>query len=58
MKTSHYILYTLLKIMAVFFIAFILFFVGLMIGYGVIGDGSPMAVFHSDLWGNLLRFLK
>lgn len=58
MKTSRYILYTLIKIMAVFFMAFLLFFVGLMIGYGVIGDGSPMDVFQGNLWGNIFRFLN
>lgn len=57
MKTSRYILYTVLKIMAVFFIAFILFFIGLMIGYGVIGDGSPKDVFNGNIWSNLLRVL-
>lgn len=58
MKTSRYILYTLIKIMTVFLIAFILFFAGLMIGYGVIGDGSPMDAFQSNLWENLFRFLN
>ncbi|MCC9274618.1 MAG: DNA-directed RNA polymerase subunit beta [Enterococcus aquimarinus] len=58
MKTSRYILYTILKIAAVFFIAFLLFLGGLMVGYGVIGDGSPMAVFDANIWANITRFLK
>lgn len=58
MKTSHYILYTVLKILAVITIAIVLFFVGLMIGYGVIGDGSPKAIFKIDIWEQLSRFIK
>ncbi|GGI64396.1 MULTISPECIES: DNA-directed RNA polymerase subunit beta [Enterococcus] len=58
MKTSHYILYTVIKIIAVLLIIGLLFAVGLMIGYGVIGDGSPMAIFKINIWEQLSRFIK
>lgn len=58
MKTSHYILYSVIKVLAVLLIAFILLFAGLMIGYGVIGEGSPMDVFKINIWGTLSRFIN
>lgn len=58
MKTSHYIIYTVIKILAVIFIAILLLVVGLMIGYGVIGDGSPTDIFKIDIWEQLSRFIK
>lgn len=57
MQTSRYILTTVSKIFLVIILAIILFLVGLMVGYGVIGDGSPMDVFNSELWAHIFDFL-
>ena len=58
MQTSRYILTTVSKIFLVIILAIILFFVGLMVGYGVIGDGSPTDVFNSELWAHIFDFFR
>jgi hypothetical protein len=58
MQTSRYILTTVSKIFLVIILAIILFLVGLMVGYGVIGDGSPMDVFNSELWAHIFDFFR
>ncbi|KFN90732.1 hypothetical protein TMUPMC115_1755 [Tetragenococcus muriaticus PMC-11-5] len=35
-----------------------LFFIGLMVGYGLIGDGSPMQVFNRTLWQHIFEFIQ
>lgn len=45
MSSFRYILVTLLKILVVISLVIILFVVGTMIGYGLIGNGNPMDVF-------------
>ncbi|KAF1301247.1 MULTISPECIES: DNA-directed RNA polymerase subunit beta [Enterococcus] len=58
MRTNRYVLTTLIKIFLVILLAFILFIVGTMIGYGVIGDGMPLKVFNPQLWTHILDFMK
>ncbi|KAF1305478.1 DNA-directed RNA polymerase subunit beta [Enterococcus saccharolyticus] len=58
MDSSRYILISISKVLVVILIAMILFFVGLMIGYGVIGDGSPFQVFDGELWDRILDFIR
>lgn len=56
MKNTSTILMSLFKILLVIFIAMILFFVGLMVGYGYIGDGNPTGVFSGKLWQHIFEF--
>lgn len=58
MSTTRYIAVTLLKILVVILLIMVLFVVGTMIGYGVIGDGSPKDVFDRDVWVHILDFFK
>ena len=58
MDSSRYILISISKVLVVVLIAMILFCVGLMIGYGVIGDGSPFQVFDGELWDRILDFIR
>ncbi|MEC6748450.1 DNA-directed RNA polymerase subunit beta [Marinilactibacillus sp. XAAS-LB27] len=53
-KTGLY----LLKIIIVLILIAAAFIGGVMIGYGVIGDGnSPMDVFEPELWQHILEFI-
>lgn len=58
MGSSRYILLSISKVLLVILIAIILFFVGLMVGFGVIGDGSPFQVFDGELWDRILDFVR
>jgi hypothetical protein len=37
---------------------FVLFVVGTMIGFGVVGGGNAGEVFHTELWDHLFSFFK
>ena len=58
MKNTRYIRDVLLKIFFVFILAVLLFFVGLVIGYGIIGDGHPLKVLNPAIWYHIFDFLK
>ena len=58
MSSFRYILVTLLKILVVISLVIILFVVGTMIGYGLIGNGNPMDVFDEKIWTNIMNFFK
>lgn len=58
MRTSRYILSNLLKIIIIILLMFVLFILGLMIGYGVVGDGKMTDVFNKDLWTHIAAFFK
>lgn len=55
MSSFRYILVTLLKILVVISLVIILFVVGTMIGYGLIGNGNPMDVFDEKIWTQIGR---
>ncbi|RKO62818.1 DNA-directed RNA polymerase subunit beta [Caldibacillus debilis] len=42
-----------LRILIVLFLIIVCFFVGAMIGYGVIGDGNPFDVFKKSTWTHI-----
>jgi polyferredoxin len=42
-----------LRILIVLFLIVVCFFVGAMIGYGVIGDGNPFDVFKKSTWTHI-----
>lgn len=46
----------ILKIVLVFFLVFLAFIIGAMIGYGVLGDGDPFAVFEKDTWVHIFSY--
>ena len=58
MSSFRYILVTLLKILVVISLVIILFVVGTMIGYGLIGNGNPMDVFNEKIWAHIMNFFK
>ncbi|GEQ49859.1 DNA-directed RNA polymerase subunit beta [Tetragenococcus koreensis] len=58
MYLSRDVLISLIKILSVIVLAMLLFSIGLMIGYGVIGDGSPMHVFSRALWQHIFEFIQ
>ncbi|MGM9904396.1 hypothetical protein A5844_001654 [Enterococcus sp. 10A9_DIV0425] len=58
MTNQRYILINLVKILVVIFLAILLFIIGTMIGYGLIGGGSPLKVFQPSLWLHIFDFFK
>ena len=58
MQTSRYVSRMITKILLVIVLAVLLFLGGLMIGYGVIGDGSIFKVFNPAVWNHILEFTK
>ena len=58
MSSFRYILVTLLKILVVISLVIILFVVGTMIGYGLIGNGNPMDVFDEKIWTHIMNFFN
>ncbi|KYD19831.1 MAG: DNA-directed RNA polymerase subunit beta [Caldibacillus debilis] len=42
-----------LRILIVLFLIIVCFFIGAMIGYGVIGDGNPFDVFKKSTWTHI-----
>ncbi|CZR00477.1 DNA-directed RNA polymerase subunit beta [Trichococcus ilyis] len=49
---------TLLWVLIFMLLAFILFGAGLMVGYGVIGDGNPMLVFSRQTWEHIFNYIR
>ena len=58
MKNTCYITNVLIKVFLVFIMAVVLFFIGLMIGYGIIGDGHPLEVLNPSIWRHIFDFIK
>ncbi|MGX7350970.1 DNA-directed RNA polymerase subunit beta [Enterococcus canis] len=58
MSTKRYILRTLIIIFSVILLMMLLFIIGTMIGYGVIGSGKATDVFNFSIWQHILDFLK
>jgi len=46
----------LFKVIFVLLLIAVMFIIGAMVGYGVIGDGDPMAIFEPELWEHLLGY--
>lgn len=46
----------LFKVVLVLLLIVVMFVIGTMVGYGVIGGGDPMAVFEPDIWDHLLGY--
>ena len=60
LKNSRNLLFTaLLRILVFLVIAIILFALGLMIGYAVLGEGkNPLDIFSKEIWDKIFRFIN
>ncbi len=45
-----------LKILLVIVLIALAFIIGAMIGYGVLGDGDPFAVFEKETWVHIFSY--
>lgn len=45
-----------LKILLVIVLVAIALILGAMVGYGIIGDGNPFAVFDLSTWGHIFSY--
>lgn len=57
METSKRILVTILKMLTILLITIVIFIVGAMIGYGVVGKGNMFDVFSGEIWRHIFDFL-
>ena len=52
------VLSTVMWVLIFMLMAFILFGAGLMVGYGVLGDGNPMLVFSKQTWEQIFNYIR
>ena len=52
------VLSTVMWVLIFMLMAFILFGAGLMVGYGVLGDGNPALVFSKQTWENIFDNIR
>ncbi len=45
-----------LKVLLVIFLVAIALILGAMVGYGIIGDGNPFAIFDLSTWGHIFSY--
>ncbi|MEG1503757.1 DNA-directed RNA polymerase subunit beta [Enterococcus sp. 22-H-5-01] len=57
MSSSEHILRNLIRIVAILLAGVVLFIIGSMIGYGVMGGGNPFKVLLPDVWRHILDFV-
>lgn len=57
-NSDNYVLKQLLKIISIILLALLLFLVGLMIGFGVIGKGNAFDVFSFKTWSHITDFIN
>ena len=60
MKNSgHLLLTALLRVLIFVIIAVILFALGLMVGYAVLGEGhNPFDIFSKEVWDKIFNFIN
>ena len=51
------VLSTVMWVLIFMLMAFILFGAGLMVGYGVLGDGNPALVFSNQTWEQIFDYI-
>ena len=57
-ESKQFFLKALIRVLSIILLALVVFCVGLMIGYAVIGDGeSIFDIFKPSTWQNILNFL-
>lgn len=52
------VLSTVMRVLIFLVLALILFSAGLMVGYGVIGDGEPILVFEKQTWEHIMNYIR
>ena len=52
------VLSTVMWVLIFMLMAFILFGAGLMVGYGVLGDGNPAIVFSKQTWEHIFDYIR
>ena len=52
------VLSTVMWVLIFILMAFILFGAGLMVGYGVLGDGNPSLVFSKQTWEHIFDYIR
>lgn len=57
MSSSEHILRSLIRIVAILLAGILLFIVGSMIGYGIMGGGNPFKVLLPGVWRHILEFV-
>ena len=57
-NSKPFVMIVLIRIALFLGLAFLLFIVGLMIGYSVLGGaGNPLSVFSWDIWQKIIDFI-
>ena len=57
-NSKSFVMIVLIRIALFLGLAFLLFIVGLMIGYSVLGGGgNPFSVFSWDIWQKIIDFI-
>ncbi|MGY3750524.1 DNA-directed RNA polymerase subunit beta [Vagococcus acidifermentans] len=56
--TGRRVLFQLLKILLVVLGLIVLFLIGTMVGYGVIGKGDMFEVFQKETWQHIFDFMR
>lgn len=46
----------ILKVLLVIVLIAIALILGAMVGYGIIGDGNPFAIFEMSTWGHIFSY--
>lgn len=58
-NSQPFLLIVLIRIALFLGLAFLLFIVGLMIGYSVLGgSGNPFSVFSGEVWQKIFDFIR
>ena len=52
------VLSTVMWVLIFMLMAFILFGAGLMVGYGVLGDGNPALVLSKQTWEHIFDYIR
>ena len=58
-NSGHLLLTALLRVLIFVIIAVILFALGLMVGYAVLGEGhNPFDIFSQEVWDKIFNFIN
>ena len=58
-NSGHLLLSALLRVLIFVIIAVILFALGLMVGYAVLGEGhNPFDIFSKEVWDKIFNFIN
>lgn len=57
-NSKKHIMTQLIKVIIFVVLLIVLFYVGLMIGYGVVGEGNVKDIFSGNIWQHMKAFLE